>query len=103
MAIRRSSLVVLVLAAAGFASPAFAEDYIYNYFGRGDSITIGLGDANRANLAIQHPTPWPRYVNDTNVRTPARQSLGALERMFQRYDAGQQGSPSTVINIGGGN
>ena len=102
MALRRSSLVLAVIAAGSLASPGFAEDYIYNYTGRGDSITIGLGDASRANLAIQHPTPWPSYVNDTNIRTPSRQSIGALERMFNRYADEQQASPTTVINVGGG-
>ncbi|MFN4140912.1 hypothetical protein [Aestuariivirga sp.] len=102
MALRRNSLILAVLALGGFTSAAFAEDYNYNYLGRSDSVTIGLGDANRANLAIQHPTPWPSYVNDTNIKTPSRQGIGALEQMFNRYEGGNQASPTTVINVGGG-
>ena len=51
-------------------------------------------------MAIQHPTPWPSYVNNTNIRTPAEQGISALEKMFKRYGASASTSPSTVINIG---
>ena len=102
MALRRSSLLIGLLAVTSLSFPALAEDYNYNYLGRSDSVTIGLGDANRANLAIQHPTPWPSYVNDTNLKTPSRQGIGALEQMFNRYEGGNQASPTTVINVGGG-
>lgn len=84
------------------ATPAAAEEYIYNFLGRGDTVTLGAGEASRANIAIQHPTPWPPYVNDTNIKTPARQGIGALERMFNRYDADESSGPSTVINVGNG-
>jgi hypothetical protein len=84
------------------ATPAAAEEYIYNFLGRGDTVTLGAGEASRANIAIQHPTPWPPYVNDTNIKTPARQGVGALERMFNRYDADDSSAPSTVINVGTG-
>ena len=101
MALRKSSPFLLaMLATAAVAAPAWAEDYAVNYMSHSDSITIGLGDAPTSNIIIQHPTPWPSYVNDTNIRTPARQGVGALERMFQRYEPGSSSSPSTVINIG---
>jgi hypothetical protein len=102
MALLRNSLALAVVLAAG-VSQAHADqfdNYIYNYAGRGDSIYLGAGNAKRANMAIQHPTPWPSYVNDTNVQTPATLGIGALEKMFKHYKAGDATSPQTVINVG---
>lgn len=98
MTIRRNSLVAAALAMLG-AAPAVAQEI--NYLSRSDRTILTTGDAPAANLAIQHPTPWPSYVNDTNFRTPARQSMSALEQMFKRYEGGSKSTPSTVINIGG--
>lgn len=83
---------VLLLSGAGAAAADGSDNYIYNYLGRSDTITIGAGDASRANLAIQHPTPWPAYVNDTAIHTRAQTGISAMERMFDRYRA--QGSAS---------
>ena len=103
MALPRNSSILAVLLALGAASPAQADEfdnYIYNYLGRGDRIYLGAGDATRANIAIQHPTPWPSYVNDTTIRTPSRQGVGALEKMFKRYESNGSSGPSTVIDVG---
>lgn len=102
MAHRRNSLLLCLFGMLAGTGPAAAEDYIYNFLGRGDTVTLGAGEASRANIAIQHPTPWPPYVNDTNIKTPARQGVGALERMFNRYDAEGASTPTTVINVGNG-
>lgn len=79
---------------------AAAEDYIYNYGSRSDFISLSAGDASRSNNAIQHPTPWPSYVNSTSFGTPSQQGISALEKMFKRYQPSSSSSPSTVINIG---
>ena len=100
MDLRKNSLALAALAVASLATPVLAEDYIYNYASRSDFISLAAGDAPQANIAIQHPTPWPSYVNDTNFRTPARQGVSALENMFLRYEGGSDPAPSTVINIG---
>lgn len=105
MALLRNSPLLAVLAVLGSIVPAQADEfdnYIYNYLGRGDGIYLGAGDATRANLAIQHPTPWPAYVNDTNIRTPSRQGVGALEKMFNRYEGNGGSGPSGAINVGPG-
>lgn len=99
MTILRNSLAGAALAMLA-AAPAAAQE-AFDYLSRSDRVMLTAGDAPAANLAIQHPTPWPSYVNDTNFRTPARQSMSALEQMFKRYEGGSKSTPSTVINIGG--
>jgi hypothetical protein len=99
MALPRNSLLLSLVIVGWFAAPAAAEDDPYYYGSRSDKITLGAGDAVRANIAIQHQTPWPSYVNDTHIRTPARQSLGALEMMFKRYEPSTSQTQSTVIDV----
>ena len=100
MALRRNSLIAAVMALVASASVAMAEDDIYNYESRSDFVRLSTGDAAQSNISIQHPTPWPSYVNDTDIDTTARQGVSALEKMFKRYEGGSAQSPSTVINVG---
>ena len=103
MALRRNSILAGILLAAALSSTALADDstimdreddhrseylddnYIYDYMGHQDSITIGLGDAPTSNIVIQHPTPWPSYINNTTIKTSAGQGVSALDSMMQRY------------------
>lgn len=85
MALPRNSLAAGLLLAGLFATPAAAEDYAVNYMSHSDSITLGLGDAPTSNIIIQHPTPWPSYVNNTRIRTPSQQGLNALDNMMLQY------------------
>ena len=100
MDLRKNSLALAALAVASLATPVLAEDYIYNYASHSDFISLSAGDAPQANIAIQHPTPWPSYVNDTRIQTPARLGVSALEKMFKRYEPDAAAGPSTVINVG---
>jgi len=100
MAHPASSFMIAAALLASQSLPAAAEDYIYNYGSRSDSISLSAGDAPQANVAIQHPTPWPSYVNRTGFGTPSQQGISALEKMFKRYQPSSSSSPSTVINIG---
>lgn len=105
MALRRNSLLIGALAAACMATPAIAEDYAVNYMSHSDSITIGLGDAPTANIIIQHPTPWPSYVNNTHIPVPASQGINALNNMMMQYMPGgsrTQYSDDGTVNTGGG-
>lgn len=102
MALRRNSLIPGALLLAALASPAAAEDYAINYMSHSDSITIGLGDAPTSNVIIQHPTPWPSYVNNTNIPMPANQGISALENMMQRYLPSSGGSTSVGPTSGSG-
>lgn len=104
MALLRNSLALAFLAVLCAAREAGADgfdNHIYNYLGRGDTITIGAGDANRANLAIQHPTPWPHYVNDTDISTSSRIGISAMEKMFQRYKGEGAASPQPASPVQG--
>ncbi len=97
MALLRNSLLTGALSAALSGAPAMADgipnNYIYDYSGHSDSITIGLGDAPISNIIIQHPTPWPSYVNNTRIKTPSSQGINALENMLGQY---MQGGGRTV-------
>lgn len=107
MALRRNSILLgLAVAAACLASSARADDstitnreddhrseylddnYIYDYMTHRDSITVGLGDATTSNLEIMHPTPWPYYINNTDIKTPAGIGVSALDNMMERYATG---------------
>lgn len=100
MAHPANSLFIGAALLTALIQPVAAEDYIYNYGSRSDFISLSAGDAPQANIAIQHPTPWPAYVNDTSFRTPSQQGTSALEKMFKRYESKSGSSSSTVINIG---
>jgi hypothetical protein len=114
MALRRNSFLTgMLIAAACLSSPVLADDsaitdreddnrseyldnnYIYDYMTRRDSITVGLGDAPTSNIVIQHPTPWPSYINNTDIKTSGAQGVSALDRMMQSY-LSSGGSSSTA-------
>lgn len=104
MAPLRNSIFLAFMAASFLAREAAADgfdNHIYNYLGRGDTITIGAGNASRSNLAIQHPTPWPHYVNDTDIKTSARIGISAMEKMFKRYQPEGAASPSPASPLQG--
>lgn len=89
------ALAVLMLGVA--AAPASAQNY--DELSRSDFISMSGGNAAQSNIAIQTPTPWPPYVNNTRIRSSARRGILALEQMYNSYKSEQQ-TPSTVINIG---
>lgn len=92
-------VTVLVLSWAGsaLAQDAYNEPN-YNVGSRSDFISLNAGDANKANLAIQTPTPWPSYVNDTDIDRDGVSSQLVIEEFFNRH--AKKNDPQTVINIG---
>jgi hypothetical protein len=54
--------LVAVLALAGCTSDEYA---------RNEGVTSGAGDAIAADTAMQMVDPWPRGVENTNLRVPA--------------------------------
>ena len=131
MALRRNSFLVgMLIAAACLSSPVLADDsaitdreddhrseylddnYIYDYMTHRDSITVGLGDAPTSNIIIQHPTPWPSYINNTDIKTSGAQGVSALDKMMQTYlssggstSTGTTDTPTSGTSVGmsGGN
>jgi hypothetical protein len=60
---------------------------------RAEAVTIGAGDAQAANTALQMIDPWPRGVNDTALsvpadRTPFDQASGAAAEGVRTTDTG---------------
>ena len=114
MALRRNSLLAGIIVAAAFCvTPVLADDstitsreddhrseylddnYIYDYMTHRDSITVGLGDAPTSNIIIQHPTPWPSYINDTTIKISGAQGIGALNNMMEQAMSGGSSSTSS--------
>ena len=120
MALRRNSFLAgLLLAGVCLsASPVLADDstitsreddhrseylddnYIYDYMTHRDSITVGLGDAPTSNIIIQHPTPWPSYINNTDINISGSQGISALENMMEQSAAGGASSSSAAGTAG---
>ena len=82
----------LVLAAP-FAAAQDADE-----LSRSDSISLSAGDANRANIAIQTPTPWPRYLNDFDYDMPGEQGVDLMHSYLTKF-AAPPASAATTINI----
>ena len=97
MALLKNSTLLALASLFAFAAPAMAQNY--SELSRSDFISLSAGDAKRANTAIQTPTPWPYYVNDTFIPGIGRHGEAIINRFHQRYDREQQANPSTVINI----
>jgi hypothetical protein len=89
-----------VLAGPAVAKDAYNQPY-YNDASRSDFIALDAGDAGQHNIAVQTPTPWPSYINDTDI--PMAGDAGAL--IYGEYlgrHAKQAQSPVTInLNLGG--
>jgi len=96
MALLRNSNLIALACFVTLATPAAAQNY--DELSRSDFISLSGGDAARANIAIQTPTPWPSYVNDVNIPGDGTHAVLVLEELAKRHSA--EASPSTVINIG---
>jgi hypothetical protein len=88
-------LIVTAVMSVVFAYPANADDY--NYLSRSDKVSLTTGDAPKANLAIQTPTPWPPYVNKTRITGNGRRAVTAMEKYYS-VDL-PQSSPQTIVNV----
>lgn len=95
---KNSKSAVAALFLAVFAMPAMAQNY--DDLSRSDFISLSAGNAPRANIAIQTPTPWPPYLNDRRIPGYARHGVTVIEAFDKRYIPPPP--PTTVINIGTG-
>jgi hypothetical protein len=88
----RSALAIATLAAsvavAGCSSTVGFDDPFADYLQRTALVSTTGGDAQAANIAMQTPTPWPRYANDTNI--PANGAR--LVKVINRYESGSSGA-----------
>jgi hypothetical protein len=103
----RSGIAILSLAAAlavaGCSSTVGFDDPFADYLQRTALVSTTGGDAQAANIAMQTPTPWPRYSNDTNI--PANGAR--IAKAITRYESGSSSSSggdsaaSSATNPGG--
>jgi type IV pilus biogenesis protein CpaD/CtpE len=66
--------------------------YSNRYAERKDSIALSAGDAVASDAALQVPTPWPRYSNDTTVPMDGER----IARAVARYREGEKQPIATV-------
>ena len=60
--------------------------YQNRYVEREDTVTLSAGDAVASNAAVQVPTPWPRYSNDTTIAMDGER----IARAVARYQEGEK-------------
>ena len=75
---------------------AFAQDA--DALSRSDGISLSAGDSSRANIAIQTPTPWPRYINDFDFDMPGEQGVDLMHNYLTKF-AAPAAATGTTINI----
>ena len=97
MAILRNKFLVALAGLFALAVPALAQNY--DELSRSDGISLSGGDASRANIAIQTPTPWPYYVNNTHIHGNGKRGADLMEIYMNKYSAEQKGGSNTTINI----
>jgi type IV pilus biogenesis protein CpaD/CtpE len=66
--------------------------YWNRYGEREDTVTLSAGDAVASNAAVQIPTPWPRYSNDTTIAMDGER----IARAVARYREGEKQPVATV-------
>lgn len=90
----QANRILLVLAAAALAQPALAQNY--DYQSRSDFISLSVGDAPAANIAIQTPTPWPAYVNDVAIPGYGPHAVNTIEIFNAPPKGASSGNASTA-------
>ena len=83
------SVLGLALAAAGCTSDEYA---------RNEGVTGRAGDAIAANTAMQMVDPWPRGVENTNLRVPADHAQYLNKPAVAGAAAPSNGGSSTMGN-----
>ena len=66
--------------------------YQNRYLEREDTVALSAGDAVASNAAVQIPTPWPRYSNDTTIAMDGER----IARAVARYRQGEKQPLATV-------
>jgi type IV pilus biogenesis protein CpaD/CtpE len=76
-------LILLPLVCLMFSG---CTQYWNRYAEREDTVTFSAGDAVASNAAVQIPTPWPRYSNDTTIAMDGER----IARAVARYREGEK-------------
>ncbi len=83
-------LVGIVIAPHLGNAQALVDDPFSDYLQRSQSISLGAGNANDANEAIQTITPWPRHAFHRRVHVQGRQAVDSIQRMYRVPDPFEQ-------------
>jgi hypothetical protein len=86
-----SSLRIILLSTICLMLSACTQ-YTNRYAEREDTVTSSAGDAVASNAAVQVPTPWPRYSNDTTIAMDGER----IARAVARYREGEKQPIATV-------
>jgi|GEM_PF-2354066 len=89
------------LAVSGCSSTVGFDDPFADYLQRTALVSTTGGDAPAANLALQTPTPWPRYANDTNIPGDGARMTAAIKRYESGAASANESSPQTATSPGG--
>ncbi len=100
MPIKQNKLLLTAALLSSVSSVALAQNY--DELSRSDFVSIDAGEAPQANITIQSPTPWPAYINDTDIDIAVFGARGiALYDESYRRGKKEAAAPSTVnINLG---
>ena len=83
------------------ANAQAVDDPFSDYLQRSQGISMGAGNANDANQAIQTITPWPPYVGNPRIHIEGRRAVESIERMYRVPDPFvQQGTGGSSTNAG---
>jgi type IV pilus biogenesis protein CpaD/CtpE len=86
-----NSLRMIVLPMVCLALSACSQ-YQNQYLERKDTVFLSSGDAVASNSAVQIPTPWPRYSNNTTIAMDGER----IARAVARYRIGEKQPLSTT-------
>jgi len=101
-----SSLRIVLLSSVCLTLAACDRYLEERYLVRRDTVTSSAGDAVASNSAVQIPTPWPRYSNDTNIAFDGAKIGCAVQRYREEREfpptGSQQGSSGSGVAVSGG-
>jgi hypothetical protein len=92
MVLLKSKTLLALTGMMALAAPAAAQNY--DYLSRSDSISLSGGNATSSNLAIQTPTPWPPYVNNTRIPGNGQRGVNIMD-LYQERPSDIQLPPET--------
>ena len=95
MALFQNRLLTTIVILLVISTPVFAQDY--NALSHSDGISLSAGDSSRANIAIQTPTPWPKYLNDFDYDMPGQQGVDLMTGYLNNSRPGSTTTKTSVF------